>query len=119
MLKADAEVEKQSSMRQEFWNLVFSMTESFNSMTPDGIAHRLPEQPFCGHVKEDVNVRPISDEAITGYNNELEHRGSSSSELTIERIEDTEKGIQSGIIGNISYIPLPISLSSQPPACGF
>jgi hypothetical protein len=90
---------------QEFRKLICSMAESFNSMMPDEIARRLPSRPFCGYLKEDVNLRPISEDVITEYDNELERTTPFSIELTIERIEDNEKSVQSGIIGEYFVHP--------------
>jgi hypothetical protein len=95
------EIHVQNVVRsQEFRKLIFSMADSFNSMTPDEISRRLPSRPFCGYVKEDVNLRPISDEVIAEYDNELERSSPTFSvELTIDRTEDDEKSVQSGIAG--------------------
>ena len=107
------EIHVQNVVRsQEFRKLIFSMADLFNSMTPDEISRRLPNRPYCGYVKEDVNLRPISDEVITEYDNELKRSSSFSVELTIDRTEDNEKSMQSGIVGEYFVHPCSYSTNS-------
>lgn len=107
------EIQVQNVVRsREFRKFILSMADLFNSMTLDEISCRLPNRPFCGYVKEDVNLQPISDEVITEYNNELKRSSSFSVELTIDRTEDNEKSMQSGIVGEYFVYPCSYSTNS-------